>query len=203
MHRSMFRGALSIGVACCHLAVSLLVTTPSFAQEVDREPPTIVYEPLERGRQGDRQVFSVTVTDNVEVESVTLRYRPAGTVAFAPVPMTSLSGTDIRTASIENLDPEVSVIEYYIEARDTAGNRSIEGFAFEPLERRLVDPAVPLAEDGAVVVAGGLSTEEKILYGVLGVIVVGALVASASGGDSGGGGANEVPVRILTPQLQP
>jgi len=179
---------VSLLIACSHLVFATLAGLPcvAHAQASDGEPPSITFERIEEGTRGETQVFSATVADEFAVESVTLHYRLGNDVAYDPVPMMPLSGTDIYTVSVETTGTDADVLQYYIEARDEAGNRSIQGFAFDPIERRLV-----ASRGGQVPVAvpprtDGISTGRKVLYGVLGVLAVGALVAAA-GGDSGGG----------------
>ena len=195
----------------------LAVVTPAFAQEIDRTPPTITFEPLAEGRRGDTQVFSARVEDaDGEVDAVRFHFRESGGNAYEARPMTPLPGTDLYTVSIEDLGPDVAAVEYYIDAIDTAGNRSIEGFAFDPLERVLVergDSGAPAAETDAVPAADGLSTGRKIVYGVLGLLVVGGVAAALSGGgddggddavpagDDGGGVPTDVPVTIVADPL--
>ena len=196
-----------------HVVLALLATlsiaSPAFAQDVDRVPPSIAFEPLGEGRRGDTQVFSARVADeDGTIERVTLHFRAAGATDYTSRDMRPLAGTDIYTVTIDDLDPEATGIEFYLDARDEAGNRSIEGFAFDPLVRRLVGPDVPGAtaaaesppESAPPVAADGLSTGRKILYGVLGVVAVGAIAAAAGSGGGSDGEAN-VPVTIVADPL--
>ena len=200
------RRPIAAVAALGHLLASTLLVLPpgALAQVGDTDPPRIEFEPVERGTAGDTQVVSAGITDDVDVESVTLHYRLDPEGPYTSVPMAPLAATDIHSASVETAGTGAEVLQYYIEARDGAGNRSIRGFAFDPLERRLVEPGAPaLAEAPAEAPEPGLSTGQKVLYGVLGVIAVGAL-AAAAGGSSGGGddpradepGGNGIPVNV-------
>ena len=201
------RRALALWLVLCQLTVAGI--SPAGAQSSDRTPPLIEFQPLEEGRRGDTQVFSASVSDDTGVESVTLRYRVAAGEPYRELAMEPLGTTDIYTASVSGADAEVASIQYYIEAIDVADNRSIEGFAFDPLERVLVEPGVPIA--GAAPPSGelstGMTTGQKILYGVLGVVVVGAIAAAASGGGGGSDGApplgddTDVPVTVVVDPL--
>ena len=188
----------------CQLTLVLGGPSPALAQPEDNAPPAIEFQPLAEGRRGDTQVFSASVGDDSAIESVTLRYRLEADDPYVSIPMEPLGDTDIHTASLGGADTDVESIQYYIEAIDAAGNRSIEGFAFDPLERVLREPGVPLsgsapASEG---LASGLTTGQKILYGVLGVVVVGAIAAAAGGGGGSGGGQplgddTDVPVTVV------
>ena len=206
----MSAGARTVLHVVLALLATLSIASPAFAQDVDRVPPNIDFEPLGEGRRGDTQVFSARVADEGgAVERVTLHFRAAGTTDYSSRDMRPLAGTDIYTVTIDDLDPEATGIEFYLDARDESGNRSIEGFAFDPLVRRLVGPdppSVPAPVEAPPesapppIAADGLSTRRKILYGVLGVVAVGA-IAAAAGGGGGGGGEADVPVTIVADPL--
>ena len=198
------RRVVAVWLVICQLSLTLGGVSPVRAQSEDRAPPVIDFQPLAEGRRGDTQVFSANVSDDSAIESVTLRYRTDAGDPYRMLSMEPLGGTDIYTVSISGEDANAGSIQYYIEAIDEARNRSIEGFAFDPLERVLVEPGVPIA-DAAPVSDGpatGLSTRQKILYGVLGVVVVGAVAAAAGGGGGSGGGSplgddTDVPVTVV------
>ena len=208
MSRYVRSRVLLVVLCACHLMASSLVSLPARAQTIDRTSPSITFEPLTEAPRDGKQVFSASVEDDVGVARVTLHHRPAGTVAYTSVPMTSIAGTDIYTATIDDPERDVDTIEFYFEARDEAGNRSIEGFAFDPLERRLIDGS-PLAAAGETAPdeTERMSTGRKVLYGVLGVIAVGALAAAAGGGGDSGGvplgddPGGDVPVTIVADPL--
>lgn len=197
MERRVRARALALCLALGQAFLPLFGGPSALAQEQsDTEPPQIAFEPLAEGRQGDTQVFSARIRDDVGVVAATLYYRLGDDASYISVPMEPIGETDVYIASLEGIDAEATSIQYYIETRDAAGNRGFEGFAFDPLERRLVPPGAPLAalpetEAPAPPVAGGMSTGRKVLYGVLGLIAVGALVAAA---DSGGSDSDDPPL---------
>lgn len=177
------------------MQVMLVMPSSSWAQSLDTDPPTIDFKPVVEGMKGDSQVFSATVSDDREVAAVLLHYRLDDESEYQNRTMTPIGTTGIFTTTVR-IDNSVDVIQYYIEATDTAGNRTLQGFAFDPIERQLLGGQVPAAEPAREVEpAPGMSTGRKILYGVLGLIVVGAL-ASAAGGSGGGSGTPTVPVTI-------
>lgn len=208
---SSLRRPIAFWAAIAHLLMSTLLVYPNaaLAQAPDGEPPGIEFERIDEGVRGETQVFSAIVTDEVGIDRVSLHYRLGDTDPYTTVPMQPLVGTDIFTASVETAGTDESVLQYYIEARDGAGNRSIQGFAFDPIERALVDESQTLAAAPVPVEAPeaeSMSTGRKVLYGVLGVLAVGALAAAAGGGDSDGDNPrgddpNNAPLDIIVDPL--
>ena len=211
MRRTLFRKLTSAFVALTHLVFSVLIAAPGLAhaQSADTEPPVIELELVEEGVRGETQVFSATVTDDNAVSSMTLHYRFANDAAYIAVPMSLIQGTNIYTASIDTNDSSATAIQYYMEAKDAGGNRTVQGFAFDPFDRVLVDNEIVAADassaSGSVVpvVPPSRSTTRKIAYGLLGLLVIGGLV-SASGGSSGGNNAGdgEVELTIVVDKFQ-
>lgn len=216
MERRFRARALAFLLTLCQ-PLALVGVSPVLAQEgSDIEAPRIAFEPLEEGRLGDTQVFSARIRDDVGVESATLYYRLSPEAPYEAVAMEAIGGTDVHLASLEGLGEDATMIQYYLEARDAAGNRGYEGFAFDPFERRLVaggtpasSAAVPAVAESPPPAESGMSTGRKVLYGVLGLIAVGALVAAAdSGGGSDSGGSplddpgTEVPVDLIVDPLR-
>lgn len=174
----------------------------ALAQTIDADPPAIEPAVAVEGLRGDNQVFSATVTDNDSVESVTFHYRLGDSGPYERVAMEMLGTTGIYTISIESADiPEsTELIQYYFEALDAAENRTLHGFAFDPLQRTLVDvPTVAAQPAVEAPAATGMSLQKKFIYGALGLLLVGVL-ASAGGGGGGGSDAG-VPVTIVGGEL--
>lgn len=171
------------------------------AQSTDIEPPVIEFEAVSSGNAGDSQVFAATVADNTQIASVTLYYRFAESTAYQNRPLNMLGSSGIYTVTIssEELPPSATFIQYYIEAFDVAGNRALQGFAFDPIERQLVTPQAPVAQaTNEPVEASGMSLNRKLLYGAVGLLVVGVLASAAGGGGSSSAG---VPVTVVVDQL--
>ena len=191
---------MALALALCQIILGLASVAPGpvLAQTVDSEPPQVTFDRLGEGVRDDTQVVSVTVTDNVQVESVMLHYRFDNDASYRTVSMNRLASTDIYSASVEPSTGDELML-YYLEARDSSGNRTLEGFSFDPIERVLVTANV-VASAADAPAGTSISTRNKILYGVLGLVVVGAL-AAAAGGSSGGGGDGNVPVTVITDPL--
>ena len=191
---------LALALAVCQILLGFVGVAPlsAMAQATDSEPPQITFDRLVEGVRNDTQVVSATVTDNVKVESVILHYRFDDEATYRSVPMDRLASTDIYSASVEPSSGDELML-YYLETRDGSGNRTIEGFSFDPIERVLI-PASTVAAGAEAPVAAQMSTRNKILYGVLGIVIVGAL-AAAAGGSSGGGENGNVPVTVITDPL--
>lgn len=200
--------ALAVLLAVVQFGVSVGLAVPStvLAQAADPEPPVIAFERIAEGVLGDTQVFTATVTDNISVEGVILHYRLVESAPYQSLSMAPIASTDIYTASVAtSVSDNTLSIQYYIEATDGSGNRTLQGFSFDPIERNLVERAGNVATAAPTGPVESMSTSRKILYGFLGVVIVGALAAAAGGSDSGGGsvGASgpDVPVTVIVDQL--
>lgn len=185
------------------MQVMLVMPTKAWAQDFDSSPPVIDARPVEQGNKGENQVFTATVTDDKGVASVLLHYRLDGESVYQDRRMEPIGTTGIYSTTLPT-DKDVDAIQYYIEATDLAENRTLQGFAFDPMERTLVERAVTAVNTPAVEVpAPGMSTRRKILYGVLGVVVVGAIASAGGGSSSGGGSDSNVDVTITVEPLTP
>ena len=184
---------------CCVLAGGLLVSQTAFSvaqaqtvtDDIDFDPPVIDHESLVTGIAGELQVFSALVVDDRGLEEVTLYYRNATGQDYQQIAMQPMSGTDNYTASVDST-PQQEKVEYYIEARDTGGNRVLKGFPFFPLVRTLEAPApAPVVEQPAPPPpAASTGNRNTTLYVVLGAVALGLLAALAVSGGGGGGGDN-------------
>jgi len=179
--------------------------TPLTEPGSDVNPPVIELEAIPQGIAGQDQVFTALVADNGNLQDVKLYYRFSNQQAYQSLLMESLGRTDYYIATVTTSADETRSIEYYVQARDVAGNRIVEGFAYEPLVRQLLAPDTSnaptqttapqvAAEEPAAESGGGL----KVWQIVLGVVAVGALagLAASSGGDGGGSGGQTVPLTI-------
>lgn len=193
--------ALQIIVSCAGLFVPQL-----HAQTLDTEPPEVGFDTVDEARKGDSQVFTVTATDNQIIQSIVIFYRMGPDADYQSANMMQIGETDLYTLTIPaNSIPEsTELIQYYIEAKDQAGNRTLQGFSFDPAERVLIDSGSALAgntpqkaqeEESAL---GSLSTTQKVVYTALGVILVGALIAAAGSSDSGGSSGGQTTQLTLT-----
>jgi len=186
----------------CTVLLSL-VLTPVYAQSEDVTAPTIVLEEVDRGFVGETQVFTATVTDDIALASVVLFHRLSGDQTFVASTMTELGSSNVYSASIEISSTDASDIEYYIQAEDLGGNKSLSGFSFDPLVRDIAVNQGALATTAGI--TPGLSRNQKILYGVLGVLALGLIASQVGGGSGGGGGGGpttmDIPVDITVNPL--
>jgi len=195
--------------------VVYLISTTAQAQAPDTEPPSIGEDTISEARKGDSQVFSVSATDNDVITSIDIFYRLGSDASYIKSSMSQVGNTDLYSFTIpaDSIPESVDVIQYYIEARDNSGNRTLHGFSFSPRERKLVDLSDTIADtstseentseaqDSSPTLLGSLSTTEKVVYGGLAILVVGALVSAAgSGGDDNESGLTEVTLVVDLPQ---
>ena len=165
-------------------------------ENVDVEPPLIEHDVIAQSEAYIRQTFVATVVDDEELERVQLFYRFAGETSYSRYTMTRLSFSSTYVAQIPTDPDSTTAIEYYLQARDTSGNRTVRGYTFSPLLREIVapepvGPAPGALEAGAdtapVVDADASSGIPKFVYIIGGVLLIG-LIAGAAGGSGGGGG---------------
>ncbi len=177
------------------LLLTVIVTQHTVAQGIDTQAPVIELEELTDGVADLTQVFTVQIAEDGQLKDATLYYRREGQLPFTPAPMEALGSTGYFSVSIPTDATDVRTIEYYVQARDEAGNRTVSGFAFDPYKRFLsaspntlstgTDATAPVL---AVPVAGQAGAKPPLLKRrwvqiTLGVLAVGALASLA--GDDG------------------
>ena len=163
--------------------------------EFDVEPPLIEHDIIQQAEADIRQTFVASVVDDQELDSVVFYYRFVGETSYSRYVMMRVSFSSSYVAQIPTNPNDLSPIEYYIEARDTSGNRTVRGYTFSPLVRQLVpgvsdEPggALPTGADGSAGAQGDQSHSgakvHKAVYVVAGVLLLGLLASAA---DSSGG----------------
>lgn len=171
---------------------------------VDLEPPLIEHDIVDQAEASIRQTFVASVVDDQELDSVLLYYRFTGESSYSRYAMMRVSSSSSYVAQIPTNPKELSSIEYYIQARDTSGNRTVRGYTFSPLVRQIVPVAVDTQanannqppQSGSSTSGGERSAAatsgprvHKAVYIAAGVLLLGLLAGAAgsSGGSSPGG----------------
>jgi len=154
-------------------------------------PPVIELEELANATADDTQVFTAQIGEDNELQDATLYHRREGQLAFQAVPMVALGSTGLYSVSIATDPTDLRNIEYYIQARDTAGNRTVNGFAFDPYIRTLTSPSA--AQGGTAQStgnnAGSLDAQAAPFYKrrwfqvAVGVVAVGILASTVGNDD--------------------
>ncbi len=189
---------------CLSLLLVLLQVSPGYAQTApDIQAPIIEFEAIAEAVAGDAQVFTAQVADDRNLKDVTLYYRRAGQSPFTPIPMTIIGDSTYYSATVRTQANDLRAFEYYIQARDESGNRTVEGYAFDPYRREIVT-FEPRVIEPVVVSKQTVNTEPtqsaasiKWWHIALGVVALGALASAGGGGDSGDSGSRPtVPLTI-------
>ncbi|MEE9335276.1 MAG: hypothetical protein V3U65_14400 [Granulosicoccaceae bacterium] len=172
---------------------ALFGVAPTFAQQtgstIDLDPPLIEHEIISEVESNTRQTFVASVVDDDELESVRMFYRFSGEPTYSSVLMNRVSYSSSYIAQI-NTDPNIATtIEYYIQARDQSGNRTVRGYAFNPLMRSITVEDAGLAGNTRNTGLKDTSATEsgrsrKTLYIVIGVLTLGLLASLANSGSS-------------------
>lgn len=157
---------------------------------VDVEPPLIEHELVKQAEADIRQTFVASVVDDEELAQVDLFYRFGGETSFSRYQMMRVSYSSTYIAQIPTNPNELAPMEYYIQASDASGNRTVRGYTFSPLVRQIIAPANHVeataqdeSDPGTKAPNSTASKLPKAVYIVGGVLLLG-LIASA-GGSSG------------------
>jgi len=144
------------------LAVPVMLINVAFAQSADTVGPVIELEELAEAQAGSSQVFTVLIAEDVALKDATLYYRRAGQQPFTPAQMEALGETGYFSVSIPTDSDDLRTIEYYVQARDEAGNRTVSGFAFDPYQRQ-IEPSTEIVQQAneATVVAPEAPTQQS------------------------------------------
>lgn len=179
--------ALILLAELCRGASVWAQAPPGVVGDLDLEPPLIEHEQVLQADAGFRQRFIAQVVDDRELASVSLSWRFSGESRYARVAMNRLSSSSTWIGEVPTDPAESRSIEYFIEARDTGGNRTVQGFVFSPLVRRIIDPAPPPVDpaDNAAE-ADPITPRSRTLYYVLGALAIGMIAGVASTRSSGG-----------------
>ena len=165
------------------------------ATGVDVDPPLIEHEVIAQAESGVRQTFVATVVDDSDLDSVVFFYRFAGETNFTRYVMAPLSASSTFIAQVPTDPKIVTAIEYYIQARDISGNRTVRGYTFSPLIREILPSKAPTVVSPQSSVGSQVDEPKKaagvskIVYIVGGVLLLG-LLAGASSSSGGGGSTN-------------
>ena len=116
--------------------------------------------------------------------------------------MAPLSNTGFFSVTIPTNPSDLRSIEYYIQARDEAGNRTVNGFAFDPYTRTLSESPLTISADpiSNISSAENQPSTAPVFYKrrwvqiTLGILAVGAVASLASGDD--GDDSTVVPLTI-------
>lgn len=186
------------GLAAALLAV--LALSPLQAQErtPDTRAPLIVIETLEEAAADTTQTFGARVSDDRALAGVALYHRREGQEAFVRTPMRPRGASGDFAVAVPTDPEDLRPIEYYLQALDESGNRTVSGFAFDPLVRRL-RPGEPRAAAAPEPAAPPIASSGNARWWTLalGVLAVGTLAALAD--DGGGDGGDTVPLTVDLP----
>ncbi len=176
------------------LSQVLFGMSAAYAQSdiIDVEPPLIEHSIDGAVEATTRQSFVATVVDDDELDSVILYYRFQDDPAYSTSQMNRVSYSSTYIAHIPTDPTSARNIEYYIQARDKAGNRTVRGYAFNPLLREINAPNIaaessPTTAPASTVESG--SKRKTVLYVVLGVLAAGAIAAAVDTGGTDDGPA--------------
>ncbi len=186
------------------LALSLSAWGQGNNTALDVSPPVIELETLDNVVADESQVFTVQIADDIQLQDATFYFRRAGQQPFTAMSMTAIAGGGFFSATLRTDPNDLRAIEYYIQARDTSGNRTVSGFAFDPYVRSL--STAGLAQEQAtpeqtlqsttnqpLVAASTPFYKKRWVQIVFGVVAVGVIASSL---DSDGTDTRIAPVNF-------
>lgn len=194
-HNRLLNRILALLLSC---ALAITHATVAFGQSSpDTRSPVIELEVVAEATADVTQVFTAQVVDDRQLKDVILYYRREGQLPYMPLAMTRLAESDYFTASISTEPDDLRTIQYYVQARDDGGNRTVEGFAFDPYNRLLLANTSLQATTPAPTAPAPTATTGGIKWWhiALGALVAGALVGAA-GGSGGSSGDDGVPLSV-------
>jgi hypothetical protein len=163
----------------------------SESRSIDTQAPVIELEELATAMLASSQVFAAQIAEDNALLDATLYYRREGQQAYQSAAMLPRGSSGFYSVTITTDPTDLRNIEYYIQARDTSGNRTVNGFAFDPYIRTLTTDT--LAQEGAEQSidsnTGDLAAQSTPLYKqrwfqiALGVVAVGLLASTQDGGE--------------------
>jgi len=190
-----------------------VVAHTAIAQNLpDTEPPIIEIETLGESVADNTQVFAAQIAEDRVLLDAILYYRRQGQDAFSGAVMKPLGDTGYFSVSIETDITDLRTIEYYVQARDESGNRTVSGFAFDPFQRTLLPASVSISQNtsaqGSTNSGTGASSEiikpafkRPWVKVALGVLALGVLASAAGGGGSSSGPTQSITLNIPEPNL--
>ena len=180
---------LAVMLTIAHLLYSASAVAQSTA---DVHAPVIELEVLAESPADRTQVFTALVADDRQkLKDVTLYHRRTGQLPFVPARMTALGSTGYFSVSIATETGDLRAMEYYIQARDESGNRTVAGFAFDPYRRTITEANAPAIVTTTAPAEKPLrqsrwsGNTRRIIAVALGVLAVGALASLSDSGTDG------------------
>ena len=193
--------AAAAGSADAPIVVDVTLEAAPPPAVADARAPEIADVSPAAAPAGERQRFAVEVTDDTDVAEVVLFHRAAGGAEFEPLPMSAEGGNRYVAALPSAAD--TTLIEYFVEARDPAGNRESLGSRFMALERSLeVVASAPAVAPAPAPEPVAEARSNTLWYVLGGVLLVGAIAAAAGGGgeEEDTGDCCTVTIEVDAPQ---
>jgi len=182
--------------------VCVLGSSLALSQTADTVAPVIELEELEQAAADRSQVFTAQIAEDNQLRDATLYYRREGQLPYTPAPMQPLGNSGFYSVSIPTDTSDLRSIEYYVQARDEAGNRTVSGFAFDPYLRILLPSAEVVTQQriGQTSTAPAAQTDNSPSFFqrrwvqiTLGVIAAGVVVSLV---DDDGNDSQVVPIQF-------
>lgn len=181
------------------------------AQDNDTVAP-VIQEASVKITPDNKHSFSANIIDNVSVHRVLLSFRQKNAANYRTVSMQRSSDVDWFEATLANQIPADATIDYVIQAVDGAGNDARKTYKFHPmLTDNNQSNSLPFDTDKATETGAAERPEtvkpakrinvKTVMYGLLGVLAVGAVAASLDAGTDSSPTAECCTLTITAPTL--
>ncbi len=149
---------------------------------IDTIPPTLSHTPLQDDIHSDEsQTISAQIKDETALDEASVFYQSEGMKDYTRLKLSAVDGTDYYIAQLPASAIKPPLVQYFMEARDKAGNISTQGTKEQPLSLRVTVPIQPLPvvdSPPSIQPPEALSqkSSRKWLWIGLGVLATGALL---------------------------
>jgi hypothetical protein len=155
------------------------------AIDFDISAPVISHEPLRQGSAGQMLTITAAIEDNVAVKSAAVFFLTSTGQQYQQVDMSPDSAASIWLATVDTTVDD-TLVNYYIVAEDSEGNRIQKGGQSNPFVVELSDSELSLSSSTESRDNSTADKKPNLLLLMAGVVLAGILLSGSGGGSDGG-----------------
>lgn len=173
------------------ISVVALPSPPADTPRLDTTGPRLNHSPLTKTITANQsQTISAKVSDNTAIKEVLLFYRSGELGSYNRLELSTIENSEFYMAQLPASAITTPQLHYYLEARDEAGNVTVQGSEEHPITlgvKEHVKDITPLVNAETIVKPENpshTSSSKKWLWIGLGVLTAGALLSTSDPGPS-------------------